>query len=241
MPVGNPAPESSYTYFLNLNGHITRTATVYEGPLPQHNFSVSLPQEGYYSLSLTVQGDATSGGRTTSAQAYTFGYDATPPGVVTITSPTHPAMLFTNNRNPVFHLDATDAMSGISGYAAVLDKAPSSDPGGAVNNGADLRFANLDNGTWYLHARAVDMAGNTGVVSNYGIRIDFNGDLLSLGYVKALPNPVRGDTARLEYELAAPATQVDLELRNSQGELLGTQSGPLAVGCQQVRQRHLSF
>jgi hypothetical protein len=232
MPAGNPAPEASYTYWLRCNGNLTATASaaVAESPGSPHPLTVSLPQEGSYTFDLQVTGDATSGARTASAQTYSFGYDATPPGQTSIESPTHPQLLFTNNRNPVFHLSATDAVSGVSGYAAVLDKASLGDPGSVVNAGADLRYSALDNGTWYLHARAIDKAGNAGPVSHYGIRIDFNGELLSQDYVKALPNPVRSDTAQLEYELAAPATDVSLEFLNSQGELLKSVEGSRNVG-----------
>lgn len=232
MPAGNPAPESTYAYWLRWNGALTATASAVIGQAAGqvHPLSLSLPAEGSYTLDLQVTGDSTSGALTAAAQTYSFGYDASPPGVTQIDSPTHPQMLFANNRNPVFHLQASDAVSGVSGYAAVLDKVPTGDPGATVNAGADLRYASLDNGTWYLHARAIDKAGNLGPVSDYGIRIDFNGDLVSADHVKALPNPVRSDQAVLEYELAAPATEVTLEFLNSQGELMQSVDGGRSVG-----------
>jgi hypothetical protein len=232
MPAGNPAPESTYTYWLRHNGALTATASGNVPGLPgqAHALSVPLPAEGLYTLDLEVRGDLHSGALSAAAQAYSFGYDATPPSMVDIGSPTHPPLLFTNNRNPVFTLSAGDAHSGVSGYAAVLDKAPTGDPGTVVNSGPDLRMANVDNGTWYLHARAIDKAGNAGPVTHYGIRVDFNGELITPDFVKALPNPVRGDQARLEYELAAPALDVTLEFLNSQGELLHSVQGSKTVG-----------
>jgi hypothetical protein len=233
MPSGNPAPESSYGYWLAVGASVTRTAsgtglTATAGQT--HSLVIPLPQEGQYTFGLTVTADAFSGGLTATSAPYTFNYDGTPPGQVNISSPTHPPLLFTNNNSPVFKLSATDSLSGVSGYATVLDKAATGEPGNVVNNGEDIRFTRLDNGTYYLHARAIDMAGNTGPVSHYGIRIDFNGALLAQDYVKALPNPVRGNIARLEYELAAPATEVYLEFMNSQGELLKTVDGSRIVG-----------
>lgn len=232
MPAGNPAPESTYAYWLRWNGALTATASASIGEAvgQAHPLSLSLPAEGSYTLDLQVTGDSTSGGLTASAQTYSFGYDASPPGATQIDSPTHPQLLFANNRNPVFRLQASDAVSGVSGYAAVLDKAPSGDPGARVNASAELRYSGLDNGTWYLHARAIDKAGNLGPVSDYGIRIDFNGDLVTADHVKALPNPVRSDQAVLEYELAAPATEVTLEFLNSQGELMKSVDGGRSVG-----------
>jgi hypothetical protein len=208
----------------------TASAVVTEPAGSVHPFGLTLPGEGFYTFDFQVTGDATSGARTSSAQTYSFGYDATPPGQTMISSPTHPALLFTNNRNPVFNLSATDSVSGVSGYAAVLDKAPTGDPGSAINAGPDLRYSSIDNGTWYLHARAIDKAGNAGPVSHYGIRVDFNGELISQDYVKALPNPVRGNTAHLEYELAANATEVSLEFLNSQGEVMKTVDGARNLG-----------
>lgn len=233
MPQGNPAPESAYTYWLSRGNALalSGSANVALNSVGQaHPFSLPLSAEGYYTLNLSVTADAASGGRSSTAEAYSFGYDGTPPGQTSIQSPTHPPLLFTNNNSPVFRLSATDSVSGISGYATVLDKAETGDPGSVVNSSSDLRFSRLDNGTYYLHARAIDLAGNTGPVSHYGIRIDFNGALLSPDYVKALPNPVRSNTAKLEYELAAPATQVTLEFLNSQGELLKTEDGSRIVG-----------
>jgi hypothetical protein len=231
LPVGNPAPESTYKCFLRLGGVLTATAQGDAGvPGEPHSFSLPLPQEGLYTAELQVTGDSFSGSRTRSAQLYAFGYDGTPPSQTAITSPTHPPLLFTNNRNPVFRLAASDAMSGLSGYAAVLDKAGTGDPGAVVNVPSELRFGGLDNGTWYLHARAIDLAGNLGPVTHYGIRVDYNGSLLAPDYVKALPNPIRSDQARLEYELAAPATEVTLEFLNSQGELLKALDGTRVVG-----------
>jgi hypothetical protein len=232
MPAGNPAPESTYTYWLRHNGSLTATASANVPGLPgqAHPLSVPLPAEGLYSLDLEVRGDIHSGALSAAAQAYSFGYDATPPSMVQISSPTHPPLLFTNNRNPVFTLAASDAHSGVSGYATVLDKAPTGDPGTVVNSGPDLRLSDIDNGTWYLHARAIDHAGNAGPVTHYGIRVDFNGELITPDFVKALPNPVRSGQARLEYELAAPAVDVTLEFLNSQGELLHSVPGSKSVG-----------
>jgi hypothetical protein len=233
MPSSNPAPESGYKYWLAVGSTVTQTAggtglTATAGQT--HLLTIALPQEGQYTLGLTVTADAFSGGLTSTSQPYVFYYDGSAPSQVSISSPTHPALLFTNNNSPVFKLSASDSMSGISGYATVLDKAATGEPGNVVNNGEDIRFSRLDNGTYYLHARAIDLAGNTGPASHYGIRIDFNGALLSQDYVKALPNPVRSDSARLEYELAAPATEVYLEFMNSQGELLKTVDGSRIVG-----------
>jgi hypothetical protein len=233
MPGNNPAPESSYKYWLAVATSVTQTATgtgLTSTAGQFHPLIINLPQEGQYTFGLTVTADAFSGGLTATSIPYEFNYDSTPPGQVNISSPTHPPLLFTNNNSPVFKLSAIDAMSGISGYATVLDKAATGEPGIVVNSGPDIRFSRLDNGTYYLHARAIDLAGNTGPVSHYGIRIDFNGALLAQDYVKALPNPVRSDTAHLEYELAAPATEVYLEFMNSQGELLKTVDGSRIVG-----------
>jgi hypothetical protein len=231
MPVGNPAPESTYKYWLSRNGALALSgAAAVNNPGQPHSFSLNLPTEGIYLVGLTVTADTFSGGLTSTADVYTLRYDATPPGETTISSTTHPPLLFTNNNSPVFQLAATDSLSGISGYAAVLDKSPTGDPGNVVNADQQLRFSRLDNGTFYLHARAIDMAGNQGPVSHYGIRIDFNGSLLSQDYVKATPNPVRGNTAKLEYELAAPAVEVVLEFMNSQGELLKSVEGGRIVG-----------
>lgn len=232
LPPGNPAPESAYQYWLRYQGVLTATASalVAEPAGQAHALLLPLPAEGAYQLDLLVSGDAASGGLTASAQTYSFGYDASPPGQVAISSATHPPLLFANNRNPVFQLSAGDTVSGVSGYAAVLDKAPTGDPGSAVNAGSELRYGPIDNGTWYLHARAIDRAGNAGPISHYGIRVDFNGELIAPDYVKALPNPVRTDQALLEYELAAPAIELSLEFLNSQGELLLKADGPSAVG-----------
>lgn len=238
MPPGNTAPESGYTYWLYLNGasapvatasFVLLTATV--GQL--HSSTIPLLAEGSYQLNLTVTADAFSGGQTATAVPYYFKHDRTAPGPTSISSPTHPELLFANNRLPVFILNAQDSVSGVSGYAAVLDKLGTGDPGLAITHfGAvpETKFSVQDNGTYYLHARAIDFAGNTGPVSHYGIRVDFSGALISEAYVKALPNPVRTNTAKLEYELAAPATEVILEFTSGNGDIVRSAEGGRTVG-----------
>jgi hypothetical protein len=234
MPTGNPAPESAYTYWVAANGVTVESQTVALPPASVgmvHSRSITLTAEGQYHIALQAQADQFSGGLTTTVVAYNFSFDKTPPSGVVITSPTHPELLFANNNSPVFDFAATDAMSGVSGYAVSLDKLAVGDPGAAINVwGNEKRYLNLENGTYYVHARAVDAAGNTGPVNQYGIRIDFSGDLLGDPYVKALPNPVRLNEAKIEYQLAAAASEVTLEFMNGQGEIVLRVDGNKAIG-----------
>ncbi len=196
-----------------------------------HHRAITLTAEGSYEFRLQVKADDFSGGLTTTPVSYFFKYDRSQPSPPIITSPTHPELLFANNNSPVFKLAATDSLSGVTGYAVALDKLNYGDPGDAVTHwNGDVRYLGLDNGTYYLHAKAIDAAGNTGPVSHYGIRVDYNGGLVTEAYVKALPNPVRSDSARLEYELAASATEVMLEFMNSAGEVVKRVDGPREIG-----------
>ncbi len=238
IPTDSPAPVSAYSYWLKVDGALTLTASV-AIPLASagktQRLSLQLPQQGAYTLDLTTRGDDFSGGLSASAQTYAFLYDGSAPSETHISSPTHPQLIFANNRNPVFELSATDPISGVAGYAVALDKAPLGDPGVLPKSGSTYKPGAVDNGTWYLHARAIDAAGNTGAVSHYGIRVDYNGDLVTAEHVKALPNPVSGDEAVLEYELAAPAVEVSLELLAPDGSSLRSEPGPKDVGRNQVR------
>jgi hypothetical protein len=121
--------------------------------------------------------------------------------------------------------------SGIAGYSTSFSQYKDDVPDGVLNViGSEVRYADLANGTYYLHAQAVDQAGNKGPVEEYGIKVDFTGELLSEAFVKAVPNPVRTDTAHIEYELAARTTDVRLEFINSKGDQVHSVSGTRQVG-----------
>jgi hypothetical protein len=231
----NPAPETSYQYWLLDSLGNTPVAGSYFVPGSSagqnHSLSLTLSAEGPYHFVLQAKGDSFSGSETSTAVAYDFNFDSTPPSATLISSSTHPELQFANSSSPVFSLSATDALSGVSGYAVALDSVSVADPGAAITQwSAELRYLNLGNGTYYLHARAVDRAGNLGAISHYGIKVDFNGALLSEGFVKTMPNPVRLDTAKIEYDLAAPASNVTLEFLSANGTMLSQADGGVARG-----------
>lgn len=65
--------------------------------------------------------------------------------------------------------------SGIKGYAVVVDQNPDSDPGTVVNTTTNSFTASTPtNGTWYVHVRAIDNAGNVSTVVNKSFNVSIN-------------------------------------------------------------------
>jgi hypothetical protein len=103
------------------------------------------------------------------------------PVKIDATSPTTPSILtaspainqWTNNPKVLLTWNASDATSGLTGYATVIDTSATT----IVNSGIASNIAslsrNLGNGKWYVHIAAEDSAGNWSATTTYGpVKID---------------------------------------------------------------------
>jgi hypothetical protein len=103
-----------------------------------------------------------------------------PQGPFQFDSPTHDeGVLSCDATVTVTWNPATDVLSGLAGYATLVDTNPTSDPSGALTVGAGETSITQNLGSSpnarYLHLRARDAAGNWGVTRHFGpLLIDTN-------------------------------------------------------------------
>ncbi|MGW3658825.1 DNRLRE domain-containing protein, partial [Streptomyces sp. NPDC005151] len=103
----------------------------------------------------------------------TFTVDTTAPTAPTITSSSHPvAATWYTASSFSGSLAATD-VSGIAGYAVKIDQNATTSPGTTVTQTATaLARTGLVDGTWYVHAAAVDKAGLWSAARHFSLQVD---------------------------------------------------------------------
>ncbi len=93
-----------------------------------------------------------------------------------IYSPTHPDNLawYTETKS-VFEWDAPEDLSGIAGYYFAFDQNPQTIPHATTSvwtTGTSASFQDMNDGSWYFHLAAKDMADNVSEPAHYQINID---------------------------------------------------------------------
>ena len=137
--------------------------------------SASFPSraDGTYYFHIRAVDNAGNGGP---PSQYVVKIDSTPPSAISgLASATHPSQTtWYTNTTPGFGWSAaTDAGSGVAGYACVLDQTSGTVPAATVTTEAtSASFPSRADGTYYFHIRAVDNAGNGGPPSQYVVKID---------------------------------------------------------------------
>jgi hypothetical protein len=103
---------------------------------------------------------------------YPIGVDRSAPTAPTITSLTHEPDVITSHR--VVTADwteapAVDSLSGVAGYSIAINNDPATPVGVTVDTpGTEYTGTSLADGTWWLHARAIDNVGNAGPEATLG-------------------------------------------------------------------------
>ncbi|MEU2283568.1 DNRLRE domain-containing protein [Streptomyces sp. NPDC013178] len=107
---------------------------------------------------------------------FTFHVDTTLPGAPAVTSSTHPlASAVYASRTADFSWTPPTDNSGVAGYAVSVDQSASTVPAttGTVQTGTTFRAAVASDGTWYLHVRAKDKAGNwSATAAHFAFQVD---------------------------------------------------------------------
>lgn len=147
-----------------------------------------------------------------SADAFTL-VDVSSPPAPSVTSSTHAEDVYNLGSNaPSFEWAVPSDVSGIAGYSAVLDHSSDTVPGTAVNLTTNsTSYTDLGDGSWYLHVRAADNAGNWGDTDTYGpVKIDVTSPTFS--GIAASPDPAKAGTATISFtaseELSAATVTV---------------------------------
>lgn len=107
------------------------------------------------------------------SSALTLHVDRTKPVITTVSSPTHPrSTVVYRSRYVRFSWRGYDKTSRIRGYAFKIDRSKYTVPSSATRvTSATSVYRRLSSGTWYVHVRAVDKAGNWGTTKHFRVRI----------------------------------------------------------------------
>ncbi|CAL9502991.1 DNRLRE domain-containing protein [Streptomyces sp. enrichment culture] len=107
---------------------------------------------------------------------FPFNVDTTAPGVPAVTSSTHPLGTSTYaSRTASFAWTAPADTSGTAAYAVTVDQNPSTLPSSTAATQSAASYTTTVNadGTWYLHVRAKDRAGNWAAsAAHHAFRVD---------------------------------------------------------------------
>lgn len=110
----------------------------------------------------------------TSSYAY-FTVDGTAPSTPSVSSSTHPnTSAWYPSRSVSASWSASDNLTGVSAYAVAFDQSATTTPT-STTTATSGTFSATSDGTWYLHVRARDAAGNWGGTAHYRIQIDSAG------------------------------------------------------------------
>ncbi|MHB9862312.1 DNRLRE domain-containing protein [Streptomyces sp. YIM S03343] len=109
-------------------------------------------------------------------QTFPFNVDTTAPGTATVMSSTHPLSASTYaSRTASFTWTAPSDTSGVSAYAVTVDQSGSTLPSSTDTTQSAASFTSTvsGDGTWYLHVRARDKAGNwSASAAHYAFTVD---------------------------------------------------------------------
>ncbi|MGV9907235.1 DNRLRE domain-containing protein [Streptomyces sp. NPDC003388] len=109
-------------------------------------------------------------------QTLPFNVDTTAPGAPTVTSSTHPLSTSTYaSRTAAFAWTAPKDTAGVSAYAVAVDQNSATMPAstGPTQSSTSYTTTVSGDGTWYLHVRARDKAGNwSGSAAHYAFAVD---------------------------------------------------------------------
>ena len=103
-----------------------------------------------------------------------FGVDNTVPPAPTISSTSHPDEdEWYSDDDPRFTWTTPSDISGIACYSYTLDQSATTTPDITCEPaGNSVWHSNVPDGSWYLHVRAKDNAGNWGGADHYRVKID---------------------------------------------------------------------
>ncbi|MEW1721446.1 DNRLRE domain-containing protein [Streptomyces sp. NPDC093109] len=131
-------------------------------------YSTTVSSDGTWYLHVRARDRA--GNWSSTAAHFSFVADSAQALLPTITSSTHPDQTGAYKSSA---FKATWSTTGsAAGYSHTVDASTATVPAAAVNSTSGSVTGNHSEGTWYLHVRAVDAAGNWGPTAHYRFSVD---------------------------------------------------------------------
>ncbi len=169
IPPGAPSGLAGYSVVID-----DKATTVPAESVSQTSSSISASvEQGQWYLHVRAIDTAGFGGATAH---FAFRYDVSGPTLPAITSASHP------DQGKAYAATTFDASweepadpSGVAGYAVLVDASATTIPTATVTQTERAFATPTQEGTWYLHVRAVDGAGNWGATATFAFTVDTTG------------------------------------------------------------------
>jgi hypothetical protein len=157
-----------YSYVLDSNASTTPNTSVQTSGT---SFTASSQSDGVHYFHVRAVDNAGNGGST---DHYTVRIDDTNPGAPNISSSTHPNPSETYSSGSIsFSWTTPSDTSGIDGFSYTFNSSPSTTPDTSIDTSGTSHSESVAvDGTYYLHVRAVDKAGNWGSTDHFKVQID---------------------------------------------------------------------
>ena len=169
--------------------------------------------------------------------------DTSAPSPVSIKSPAyHPSGGGCNNNCPVFIFESSDndGGTGVKGFSCAFDKSAATVPSEVINCPSNtLSFPKTENGSWYLHVKAMDLLGNWSETSHFRMVIN-NTSLLPENEVWSAPNPVRsGQNPVVRYFVTDPS-EVEMTVFNEAGDIVAFVKKNALMGINEIKDLNIN-
>lgn len=118
--------------------------------------------------------------------------DTTPPTGLMLSSSSHSVSTWSNDSTIDFSFSGATDIGSLAGYSVLFDEGVATEPGCAVTQAGSAYegVAGTDGDGWWLHVRAVDLAGNCGAAAHLG---PFWIDTESPSALGGISSPTHGD------------------------------------------------
>ncbi|MFD0733095.1 DNRLRE domain-containing protein [Planotetraspora mira] len=156
-------------YAVKADQSATTLPTITDTYTTDTSYSTTVARDGTWYLHVRAKDKA--GNWSTSAAHFKFTIDTTLPPTSTITSTSHPDQNSAYSSG-AFHATWTPPTGAAAGYSLTVDDQPNTVPDTTVDTTDSSYSATKGDGTWYLHLRAVDAAGNWGATAHYRFTVD---------------------------------------------------------------------
>ncbi|MFH1073550.1 MAG: hypothetical protein V1752_00520 [Candidatus Firestonebacteria bacterium] len=165
--------------------------------------------------------------------------DTSAPSPVSIKSPAyHPAGGGCNNNTPVFFLEVSDndGGTGVKGYSFAFDKNAATVPPEVINYSSNtLTFPKTENGSWYLHVKAMDILGNWSETSHFNMVIN-NTSILPESEMWSAPNPVRSGQNPVIRYFVSDSSDMEMTVFNEAGDIMTSVRKNVLLGINEIKE-----